>query len=86
MYKMQAGMGDAVFTPVYEVLRARGVRFKFFHVTALRLGRDDSGRPVKRVDEIELIEQAKLAPGVDEHPLEGVEASSAGRASRSGTS
>jgi hypothetical protein len=41
MYKMQAGMGDAVFTPLYEVLRARGVRFKFFHaVTALRLGRD----------------------------------------------
>ena len=37
MYKMQAGMGDAVFTPLYEVLRARGVRFRFFHaVTGLR--------------------------------------------------
>ena len=75
MYKMQAGMGDAVFTPLYEVLRARGVKFRFFHaVTGLRLGRDEDGRPVKRVDEIELIEQAKLAAGVDEYiPVDGVE-------------
>ncbi|HWJ94214.1 MAG TPA: NAD(P)-binding protein, partial [Telluria sp.] len=31
MYKMQAGMGDAVFAPLYEVLARRGVRFSFFH-------------------------------------------------------
>jgi uncharacterized protein with NAD-binding domain and iron-sulfur cluster len=31
MYRMQAGMGDAVFAPLYEVLAARGVRFEFFH-------------------------------------------------------
>jgi uncharacterized protein with NAD-binding domain and iron-sulfur cluster len=31
MYRMQAGMGDAVFAPLYELLRARGVRFEFFH-------------------------------------------------------
>lgn len=31
MWKMQAGMGDIVFTPLYEVLRRRGVQFKFFH-------------------------------------------------------
>jgi uncharacterized protein with NAD-binding domain and iron-sulfur cluster len=30
-WKMQAGMGDVVFSPLYEVLRARGVRFRFFH-------------------------------------------------------
>jgi uncharacterized protein with NAD-binding domain and iron-sulfur cluster len=36
LFKMQAGMGDVVFAPLYEVLRARGVRFAFFHrVTAL---------------------------------------------------
>jgi uncharacterized protein with NAD-binding domain and iron-sulfur cluster len=36
MYKMQAGMGDVVFTPLFEVLRRRGVRFRFFHaVTCL---------------------------------------------------
>jgi uncharacterized protein with NAD-binding domain and iron-sulfur cluster len=75
MYKMQAGMGDVVFTPLYEVLRARGVKFRFFHaVTALKLGRDERGRPVKRVDKIEFVEQARLADGVSEYlPLEGVE-------------
>ncbi|KQQ40232.1 acetoacetate decarboxylase [Duganella sp. Leaf126] len=31
MFKMQAGMGDVVFTPLYQVLKARGVKFKFFH-------------------------------------------------------
>ena len=30
-YKMQGGMGDIVFAPLYEVLRRRGVRFEFFH-------------------------------------------------------
>ena len=30
MYKMNAGMGDTIFTPFYEVLKARGVTFKFF--------------------------------------------------------
>ena len=27
----QAGLGDAMFAPIYEVLRKRGVHFKFFH-------------------------------------------------------
>ncbi|MCX5746821.1 MAG: NAD(P)-binding protein [Proteobacteria bacterium] len=31
IYKMQAGMGDTIFTPLYLALRARGVKFKFFH-------------------------------------------------------
>jgi uncharacterized protein with NAD-binding domain and iron-sulfur cluster len=30
-WKMRAGMGDVVFAPFYEVLRQRGVTFKFFH-------------------------------------------------------
>ena len=30
-------MGDTVFTPFYEVLAARGVKFKFFH-TVQNLG------------------------------------------------
>lgn len=30
-WKMQGGMGDIVFAPLYEVLRTRGVRFEFFH-------------------------------------------------------
>jgi uncharacterized protein with NAD-binding domain and iron-sulfur cluster len=31
MFKMQAGMGDTIFTPMYQALLARGVKFKFFH-------------------------------------------------------
>jgi uncharacterized protein with NAD-binding domain and iron-sulfur cluster len=31
MYRMQAGMGDAVFAPLYQLLAERGVRFEFFH-------------------------------------------------------
>jgi uncharacterized protein with NAD-binding domain and iron-sulfur cluster len=30
-WKMQSGMGDVVFAPLFEVLRRRGVRFEFFH-------------------------------------------------------
>lgn len=40
-YRMNAGMGDAVFAPAYEVLRARGVRFRLFHdARALRVQGD----------------------------------------------
>jgi len=31
VYKMNAGMGETVFTPFYEALRAQGVTFRFFH-------------------------------------------------------
>jgi uncharacterized protein with NAD-binding domain and iron-sulfur cluster len=31
LWKMQAGMGETIFTPLYLVLRRRGVQFKFFH-------------------------------------------------------
>ena len=30
-WKMRAGMGDVVFAPLYQVLKNRGVKFKFFH-------------------------------------------------------
>lgn len=30
-WEMQGGMGDVVFAPLYEVLRDRGVDFRFFH-------------------------------------------------------
>ncbi len=40
-WEMQAGMGDTIFTPFYEVLRRRGVRFHFFHrVDRLELAAD----------------------------------------------
>jgi uncharacterized protein with NAD-binding domain and iron-sulfur cluster len=30
-WKMRAGMGDTIFTPLYKALTKRGVQFKFFH-------------------------------------------------------
>lgn len=56
MYKMQAGMGDVIFAPIYEVLSSRGVRFHFFHrVEALHLSADRS-----RVERIDIDVQARL--------------------------
>jgi uncharacterized protein with NAD-binding domain and iron-sulfur cluster len=55
-YKMQAGMGDVVFTPLFEVLRARGVKFAFFHkVEELRLTPDGA-----RIGEIAVARQATV--------------------------
>jgi uncharacterized protein with NAD-binding domain and iron-sulfur cluster len=63
-YKMQAGMGDTVFTPLYEVLKRRGVKFEFFHaVTDLRLSSDGS-----LIDAIEIVPQVELKDGAY-HPL-----------------
>jgi uncharacterized protein with NAD-binding domain and iron-sulfur cluster len=56
MYKMQAGMGDTVFGPFYEVLRRRGVRFEFFHCVT-RLGTGPDGGDVQ---EIEFVPQATV--------------------------
>lgn len=59
-YKMQAGMGDAVFAPFYEVLKARGVHFRFFHrVTDLALHPTDD-----RIERIEVEVQAQLLASV----------------------
>ena len=64
-YAMQAGMGDTVFTPLYQVLRARGVRFAFFHrVTSLALGADR--REIARID---IARQARPASGEEYDPL-----------------
>jgi uncharacterized protein with NAD-binding domain and iron-sulfur cluster len=49
MWKMQAGMGDTIFAPLYKVLKRRGVKFEFFHrVTALHLSEDQSA--IARID------------------------------------
>ena len=67
MFKMQAGMGDVVFAPFYEVLQRRGVRFEFFHaVTALHPGGNG-------VDSIDVVRQVELADHVDAYePLTNV--------------
>lgn len=55
MYKMQAGMGDTVFTPFYQVLLNRGVKFKFFHCVQ-NLGINSSN---------DAIETVQVAPQVE---------------------
>jgi uncharacterized protein with NAD-binding domain and iron-sulfur cluster len=63
-WKMRAGMGDIVFAPLYQALRRRGVRFRFFHrLDHLHLGAD--GRSVSAVS---LGRQANVA-GDDYDPL-----------------
>lgn len=62
-WKMQAGMGDTIFTPMYEVLKARGVTFKFFHeVMELKLSENR-----KVVEKISVGRQVTLAGGASEY-------------------
>lgn len=55
-WKMRAGMGDVVFSPLYQVLAARGVKFHFFH-RVKRLAYDPATNTVAR---IEMDEQVRL--------------------------
>ena len=58
-YHMQAGMGDVVFAPYYEVLRRRGVRFEFFHrVDALHPSADGT-----HIESIDVRRQARVDGG-----------------------
>ncbi|MFT3775797.1 MAG: acetoacetate decarboxylase family protein [Minicystis sp.] len=58
-YKMQAGMGDVVFAPLYQVLRNRGVKFRFFHrLDRIRLSADRA-----RVEAIEMGRQILPSAG-----------------------
>ena len=65
MWKMQAGMGDTIFTPFYEVLKKRGVKFKFFHKVE-ELVPDAGG---DTVGQIRLTRQVDLAGNDDYNPL-----------------
>lgn len=56
-WRMQAGMGEVVFAPLYEALTRRGVEFRFFRRLD-RLGVDG-----RSIESIELTRQAELALG-----------------------
>ena len=59
MWKMNAGMGDIVFAPLYELLVKRGVDVRFFHrVEAVRAANGT-------VEEIEIDVQADMPAGLD---------------------
>jgi len=62
MFEMQAGMGDSVFTPLYGLLKARGVKFEFFHkVESLEVDRHRANK----VGAIRMVEQATVKPEVE---------------------
>ncbi|MEM7439046.1 MAG: NAD(P)-binding protein [Pseudomonadota bacterium] len=64
-WKMQAGMGDVVFAPAYEVLKRRGVKFEFFHrLEKLGLSADKS-----HVETATVTVQAEVKEGADYDPL-----------------
>jgi uncharacterized protein with NAD-binding domain and iron-sulfur cluster len=48
LFEMQAGMGEAVIAPLYEVLKARGVRFEFFHKVR-KLELSENGNWLRRI-------------------------------------
>ena len=61
MWKMQAGMGDTVFTPLYQILKNRGVKFNFFHKV------EDLIPDADGVGEIVITEQCSLANGTTDY-------------------
>jgi uncharacterized protein with NAD-binding domain and iron-sulfur cluster len=71
-WRMQAGMGDVVFAPFYELLERRGVRFEFFHhQEAVRLADPGSLAPGERshVRALEFSVQATVEGGGPYRPL-----------------
>jgi len=71
-WKMNASMGDTVFAPMYQVLRQRGVSFKFFHrLETLRLADVSQLKKEERsyVKALEFDVQAKVKGGKAYEPL-----------------
>ncbi len=60
-YTPQGDLGEVVFAPIYQVLRRRGVRFRFFHkVKQLRAEGE-------HVTAIRHVRQVELDPGIDDY-------------------
>lgn len=62
-WKMQAGMGDTIFAPIYSVLKERGVKFRFFHCVK-NLGLSENQ---KSIETIAIGRQATVAEGPEEY-------------------
>ncbi len=64
-WKMNGGMGDVVFAPLYEVLKRRGVQFSFFH----RLTSVELAEAASHVERLSFEVQAALETGAEYQPL-----------------
>ncbi|MGM0586869.1 MAG: FAD-dependent oxidoreductase [Bacteroidota bacterium] len=60
VWKFMAGTGDTLIAPIYQVLKERGVTFKFFHKVS-NLVPDELGR----IQQIQIDRQVDLKEGVD---------------------
>ncbi len=66
VWKMRAGMGDVVFAPFYELLKRRGVSFRFFHrLEAVKMAKPSELMPGERayVKALEFAIQAEVRDG-----------------------
>lgn len=68
MWKMQAGMGDVIFAPIYELLKKRGVKFEYFHQLQ-QLIPNDSRTEKACVESIEFQQQVTLTSCAEYQPL-----------------
>lgn len=72
MWKMQAGMGDTIFTPFYQALKDRGVKFEYFHKVEELLPDADGDS----VAEIRMTKQVALKEGLTDYdplvPVKGL--------------
>jgi uncharacterized protein with NAD-binding domain and iron-sulfur cluster len=62
-YQMQGGTGDIIFGPLHQVLKQRGVKFKFFHRVNHLHYDADSGT----ISAVDVAEQVRLKKGIDEY-------------------
>ncbi len=71
-WKMGAGMGETVFAPLYEVLRARGVKFEFFHrLENVAVEEDQQGAHVSSLvfEQQAQVKNGEYSPLIDVHGL-----------------
>lgn len=68
-WRMNAGMGDVVFAPLYQVLKHRGVRFEFFHrLRNVGLSSPETDEP-PYVESLHFDVQARVTGGREYEPL-----------------
>ena len=60
-WKMQAGMGDTIFAPLYQYAVANGVKFEFFHRVEEVSNVDAKGKATDTVQRIRVARQVDLA-------------------------
>ena len=68
-WRMNAGMGDVVFAPLYQVLKERGVKFRFFHrLRNVGLGPEPHGE-LSFVESLRFDVQARVTGNGEYQPL-----------------